>query len=71
MSLKNMVYKKCSSYSCLRLKVRQNSEFSKNTKDFGKSVNLVKEKITDFWNVVFYSKSFFYATLKPFDQFII
>ena len=44
MSLNNMVYKKCSSYSFLRLKISQTSEFYKNTKDFGNSVNLVNEE---------------------------
>ena len=44
MSPKNMVYKKWSSYSFLRLKVSQTREFYKNTEDFGNSVNLVNEK---------------------------
>ena len=48
MSVNNMVYKKCSSYSFLRQKVSQTSEFYKNTNDFENSVNLVNEKITDF-----------------------
>ena len=44
MSLNKIIYKKCSSYSFLLLKVRQTSECYKNTKDFGNSVNLVNEK---------------------------
>ena len=71
MSLKDMIYKKCSSYSILCLKISQTSEFYKNTKDSGNLVNLSNEKITDFENVVFYSEYFFYIILKPFNQLSI
>ena len=43
---KQYVYKKCSSYSFLHLKVSQTNEFYKHYK--GNSMNLVNAKITDF-----------------------
>ena len=54
MSVNNMVYKKCSSYSFLCLKVSQTSEFYKNTKHFGNSIIMV---------------NIFYVTLVFFGQF--
>ena len=60
-SLNNMAYKKYSSYSFLRLKVSQTSEFYKNAKDFGNSVNLVNEKNNGFWRLLSSNLNLFYT----------
>ena len=61
MSLKNMVYKKCSSYSFLRLKVSHTNEFYKHYKGFWKLNEFGECKNYWFLRMLFFILNLFFT----------